>query len=195
MRRLAIFIILLCIMVFVAFAAMFFLIYSTAAQDTKSFADAIVVLGAAQYDGTPSPVFQSRLDHAHSLYAQKRAPLIIVSGGKLPKDSYSEAISGKKYLLEKGIPDSAILIDENSFSTKHNLARVKDIADEKGIITIIIISDPFHIYRSLIIAKDLGLTAEASPTRSSPINNNPRLEFSFVVREVFLTYAHVIFDL
>lgn len=178
-----------------AFLIMFFLIYHTAAQDTETNADAIVVLGAAQYDGTPSPVFQSRLDHALELYTAGRAPLIIVSGGKQEGDTYSEAVSGKKYLINNKVPNSAIVTDENSFSTKQNLTRVKDIVDDRSIKSLILVSDPFHMFRAILISRGLGLDVFGSPTRTSPISENRMVEFKYVAREAVLSYAHIVFGL
>ncbi len=194
MRKLAHFILGALGVMTVSFLVMLALIYSTAARDTAKNADAIVVLGAAQYDGVPSPVFQSRLDHAFDLYTQKRAKSIIVSGGKQIGDMYSEAASGKMYLVAKGVPKEAFFLDDNSFSTKQNLDRVSDIAKNNNCATLIIVSDPFHMFRALTIARDSGLTVYGSPTRTSPINQNGWLEFEFVIREAFLTFAHILFD-
>ncbi len=195
MKKLFNFIVALLVMGFFVFFSMFFLIYHTAAQDTESNVDALVVLGAAQYDGTPSPVFQSRLDHALQLYNAGRAPLIIVSGGKQVGDTYSEAVSGKKYLMNNKVPESVIVTDENSFSTKQNLTRVKDIVDDRSINSLIIVSDPFHMFRALHIARGLQLTVFGSPTRTSPISENRLVEFKYVAREVLLSYAHIVFGL
>ena len=193
MRKLALFIIGFVSLLLLSFAVMLVLIYSTAAKDTAITADAIVVLGAAQYDGIPSPVFQSRLDHAYDLFIQNRAPRIIVSGGKQDGDEYSEAESGQMYLVKKGISKDVFFLDSNSFSTKQNIDRVHDIAERNNLSSFIIVSDPFHMFRALTIAHDLGLTAAGSPTRTSPINKNGWLEFEFVMREALLTFGHVLF--
>lgn len=194
MRKLAYFILGALGIILLSFLIMLVLIYSTAARDTAQNADAIVVLGAAQYDGVPSPVFQARLDHAYDLFMQNRAPKIILSGGKQLGDMYSEAASGKMYLTSRGIVQDVFYLDENSFSTKQNIDRVHEIAEAHSIETFIIVSDPFHMFRALTIAHDLGLSAKGSPTRTSPINQNGWLEFEFVIREAFLTFAHILFD-
>ncbi|PJC36909.1 YdcF family protein [Candidatus Peregrinibacteria bacterium CG_4_9_14_0_2_um_filter_53_11] len=169
-------------------------IYSMAALDRAAPADAITVLGAAQYDGRPSPVLEARLEHALALYNKGLAPLIITTGGKIEGDRFTEAEAGKTYLVEHGIPESAILMDQDSLTTKQNLSRVKEIMNENRLVSTIIVSDPFHIYRATLIASDLGLTALPSPTRTSPIAENRWLEFEFVMREVFLTISHLLFE-
>ncbi len=195
MRKLAHFIFVVLGFILLSFLVMFALIYSTAARDTALNADVIVVLGAAQYDGVPSPVFKARLDHAFDLYTQKRASKIIVSGAKQIGDMYSEAESGKMYLVSKGVSSGSIYVDENSFSTKQNIDRVLEIAKSNDMHSFIIVSDPFHMFRALTIARDLGLDAHGSPTRTSPINENRWLEFEFVIRESVLSFGHILFDL
>lgn len=158
-------------------------------------ADVIVVLGAAQYDGVPSPIFQARLDHAADLYNQKYASLIITTGSGLAGDLYSEAQAGKTYLINKGIPAAKIMVDDASSTTKQNLTRVASIAKEQGLESIIIVSDPFHLYRARIIAEDLGLSVFTSPTRTSPIEKKRRTLVQFIAREVVLILGHMLFDI
>jgi len=177
------------------FGWLFFRIISTGQLDQSNHADAIVVLGAAEYAGKPSPVFQARLDHAKELYEKGVAPLVITTGGTYPGEKKSEGEVGRNYLQENGIPPSNIIAETESLTTKQNLMRVKDLTKEKNIQRIMIVSDPFHMYRAALIAKDLDLTPLTSPTRTSPISKNIWLELWYIGREAILILAHALFDI
>lgn len=172
----------------------FFNIVLTGAEDSAQKADAIAVLGAAQYAGKPSPVLEARLNHAYELYKQNLASLIITTGGVYPGENFSEGEVGKKYLELKGVPKEKIIAEAQSLTTRQNLTRVKEIADEKALNKIIFVSDPFHMYRIKQIAEDLELTPFLSPTRESPIAKNKRIEFQYILREMFLVAADTFFD-
>lgn len=191
--------ILYCILGFVGvfaigFSWLFFRILWTASFDSSDKADAIVILGAAEYAGKPSPVFRARLDHAYELYRKKLAPIVITTGGKFPGEIFSEGEVGKKYLISKGIPEANIISEEFSLTTKQNIMRVSDIAKEKKIKRIILVSDPFHMYRSALLSRDAELAPLLSPTRTSPISKNFKLELEFLFRETILSAAHILFD-
>lgn len=173
----------------------FFQIWACAQSDSNEKVDAIVVLGAAEYDGRPSPVFAARLDHALGLFKQNIAPVVITTGGKFPGETQSEGAVGKGYLARKGIPLQKIFAEENSLTTKQNLARVAEIMEEKKLTSVVLVSDPFHMYRAKLIAKDLGLTVSTSPTQTSPISKNIILEIKYMLRETFLSMAHILFDI
>jgi uncharacterized SAM-binding protein YcdF (DUF218 family) len=149
-------------------------------------ADAIAVLGAAEYAGKPSPVFQARLDHAAELYKKDFAPFIITTGGTHPGEKFSEGAVGKMYLAKNGVPAEKIMVDEESLTTKENIERIADITREKKFQKIIIVSDPFHMYRALVLAKKFGIEALPSPTRKSPISENKWLEIKYMLRETVL---------
>lgn len=172
----------------------FFNILRTGAKDSAQKADAIAVLGAAQYAGKPSPVLEARLNHAYELYKQNLAPLIITTGGVYPGEKFSEGEVGKKYLELKGVPPEKIIAETQSLTTRQNLTRVKEIAETKVLNKIIFVSDPFHMYRIKQIAEDLELTPFLSPTRESPIAKNKRIEFQYILREMFLVAADTFFD-
>ncbi len=157
-------------------------------------ADAVAVLGAAEYDGKPSPVLQARLDHAYDLYKKGMAPVIITTGGIHPGEKVSEGDAGKTYLIKKGVPKNSIISEGDSLTTKQNIARIEDIARAQEFKTIILVSDPFHMYRASIVAHDRGLTTLSSPTRTSPISRNFWLEIKYVLRETGLAIAHMLFD-
>jgi uncharacterized SAM-binding protein YcdF (DUF218 family) len=145
-------------------------VWWAARHDDTRRSDAIVVLGAAQYNGRPSAVFRARLDHAADLYEERVAPLIVVSGGKQTGDMFTEATSGANYLHEKGIPDRAILRETTSRSSWESLSAAANVLQNRGATDVVLVSDPFHALRIRSIANELGLDAVTSPTRSSPIS-------------------------
>jgi uncharacterized SAM-binding protein YcdF (DUF218 family) len=126
-------------------------------------------LGAAQYNGTPSPVFKARLDHAAELYQRGVAPMLVVTGGKLSGDRFTEATAGADYLHTLGVPDDAILRETTGHSSWESLAAAARFLRARGIRRVVLVSDPFHSLRIQLIADELGLDAVTSPTRTSPI--------------------------
>ncbi len=131
-------------------------------------ADAIVVLGAAQYDGRPSPVFQARLDHAIALWRDGRAPLLFMTGGRQEGDRTTEAGTGRDYAISQGVPAGAILMEDRGRSTQESLEAVAGILQQRHTGATLFVSDRLHMLRVLRIAKDLGIDAYGSPTASSP---------------------------
>lgn len=146
-------------------------------------ADAIIVLGAAQYNGRPSPVLRARLDHALTLYRKGYAPLLVVTGGKQPGDVYTEADAGKMYLTAHGVPDSAIIMESQSHDTWDNLTGVQGQLRGRGVKRLLIVSDGFHILRARLMARKLGFTSYGSPATESPIRPWTLEEMGYVVRE------------
>ncbi|MEP6690614.1 MAG: YdcF family protein [Gemmatimonadaceae bacterium] len=133
-------------------------------------ADAIVVLGAAQYDGKPSPVLRARLDHALRLWQRHDAPLMIFTGGRGAGDTTSEAAVGRRYAMSRGVPDSAIALENRGATTSESMHAVAGILRGRTGRTVILVSDPFHMLRLSIVARRLGLLPQTSPTRTSPIS-------------------------
>ena len=131
--------------------------------------DAIVVLGAAQYDGRPSSQLAARLDHVVTLYENGVAPLIIVTGGKQPEDRFTEAESSAQYLIERGIPAGVIAMESGGRTTSESLAGTVDILEQRGLDRVVIVTDPYHALRARLIAQDAGLTAYVSPTPTSVV--------------------------
>jgi uncharacterized SAM-binding protein YcdF (DUF218 family) len=132
-------------------------------------AGAILVMGAAQYDCVPSPDLRARLDQAATLYHQKYAPLIMVTGNKKPGDKCTESQSGAKYLEQvKGVPSSAIL-EAGGDDSYQNIADAQPALLAHGAKVVLVTTDPFHEDRSMAIATDLSLTPSPTPTQSSPI--------------------------
>lgn len=147
-----------------------FQVWRTADGDDRTKTQAIIVLGAAQYDGRPSAVFKARLDHAAELWRQEVAPTIVVTGGKQPGDRFTEAGAGADYLHELGVPDEQIIRETTSRNSWESLAASAHILQDRGIESVTLVSDPFHSLRIKLIAEELGFDAHTSPTRSSPIS-------------------------
>ena len=145
-------------------------VWAASSDDDKRVSQAIIVLGAAQYDGRPSAVFAARLDHTLALYQEGFAPRIVVTGGKQPGDRFTEAAAGANYLAERGVPQEDILREDNSHSSVDSLAASARFLREENITSVILVSDGFHSLRIRLIAEELGLTAVTSPTKTSPIS-------------------------
>jgi uncharacterized SAM-binding protein YcdF (DUF218 family) len=152
-------------------------------QDTAVKSDAIVVLGAAQYDGRPSPVLRSRLDHALLLWQQGMAEWVILTGGQGRGDTTSEAAVGRSYLRSHGIPAAQLLIENQSRNTDESLQAVATLMKEAKLENAILVSDPFHMLRLRILAWRYGLRVVSSPTRTSPISANRIQTANYVLSE------------
>ncbi|MEO8228097.1 MAG: YdcF family protein, partial [Gemmatimonadota bacterium] len=145
-------------------------------QDQRHPVDAIVVLGAAQYNGHPSPVLRARLDHAVTLYRDHLAPRIIVTGGVGRGDTTSEAAVSRKYLLARKVRDTSIVVAPQGRSTYTSITAVAEWLQPRGLNSVLLVSDPFHMCRLRFEARRMRLVAYTSPTPSSPISDNPNLE-------------------
>jgi uncharacterized SAM-binding protein YcdF (DUF218 family) len=152
-------------------------------QDQRHPADAVVVLGAAQYNGRPSPVLRARLDHGMRLYRDGLAPRIIVTGGVGRGDTTSEAEVGRRWLLAQNIPDSAIVVVPRGRSTYASMTDVAAWMHRRNLGTVLLVSDPFHMCRLRFEARRVSLDAFTSPTPSSPISENPNLELRYLFWE------------
>lgn len=152
-------------------------------RDEARSADAIVVLGAAQYEGRPSPVLRARLDHALDLYRRGLAPVVIVTGGIGVGDTTSEARVGRNYLVKRGVPDSAIFMEARGLTTSQSLHSVRTMVDALPGRSVLLVSDPFHMLRLRLLAWHFGIRAYSSPTRTSPIERNGEDEWAYMVRE------------
>lgn len=152
-------------------------------MDEARPADAIVVLGAAQYDGKPSPVLKARLDHGIALYRKGIAPRLILTGGKGAGDTTSEAAVGRRYAIRRGVPAGAILIEDLGRTTDESMNGVAALMTQAGVTRAVLVSDPFHMLRLDILARRHGITAWTSPTRTSPIEANPVEAWEYVLAE------------
>ena len=158
----------------VLIAAVYFVVSLLQVWNTGRSADrqpvgAIVVLGAAQYDGRPSPQLQARLDHALELWNLNLASYIVVTGGKQEGDRFTEAAASRKFLESSGVA-SDLIFEENSGTTTYaSLLAVSQVANQLGIDRVLIVSDPFHLLRAELIANEVGFSASSSATQSSVI--------------------------
>ena len=148
-------------------------VWAQGQRDEQRAADAIVVMGAAQYDGRASPVFAARLDHAIELYRAGLAPRLIVTGGKADGDRTTEAATARAYAIAHGVPRDAILVEDQSRTTLESIRAVRDVMRGSGLKDAIFVSDRPHMLRVLRMAADDGITAWGSPTRTSPLENDP----------------------
>ncbi len=137
-----------------------------ASRDAARPADAIVVLGAAQYRGRPSPVLRARLDHAIALYGRGIAPRLVFTGGSATGDTASEAAVSRLYALQAGVPDTAILLENEGRTTAESLEEVARLLRARRLERVVVVSDPFHVLRAARLAERAGLEAYASPTRT-----------------------------
>jgi vancomycin permeability regulator SanA len=152
-------------------------VWMASRDDNVHKAEAIVVFGAAQYNGRPSAVLRARLDHAVDLYHQHVAPYIVVTGGRQPGDKFTEATASADYLHTKGVPDSDILREVSGHSSWQSLASTASFLKVRHIKDVILVSDPFHSLRIGGMAAELGLDASTSPTRTSPITGFDAAEY------------------
>jgi uncharacterized SAM-binding protein YcdF (DUF218 family) len=144
-------------------------VWSTGRSDQARPVDAIVVLGAAQYDGRPSPQLAARLDQVVELWPQDLAPLVIVTGGNQPGDRFTEAEASANYLVDRGVPESAILLEDAGSTTYESLEDVAEILEARGLDSVLIVTDPYHTLRSRLIAQEVGMVAYVSPTDTSVV--------------------------
>ena len=168
-------------------------IESYAGQDQAAPSDAIGVLGAAEYDGRPSPVYRARLDHALALYSRGIAPLIITLGGG-GGDAYSEGAVGREYLVGMGVPESAIIAETQSRNTEDSARRIAVIARANGLRRLVIVSDGTHMFRIHEICAAEGLNVLTSPRPRVPIeggsNDLERIEHEILSYTAWRMHLH-----
>jgi uncharacterized SAM-binding protein YcdF (DUF218 family) len=176
----------LLVLVLAYFAVTTTLVARWMGKDERPKVDAIVVLGAAQYDGRPSAIYEARLEHAVDLWRDEVAPLLVFTGGKEPGDRFTEGGSGARWARERGVPGTAVLTEERSRTTYQNLAGAKRALERRnpgGQHRIVVVSDPFHMFRAVRQAADLGMDAYPSPTRTSPLSASRLKLAELVLRE------------
>jgi uncharacterized SAM-binding protein YcdF (DUF218 family) len=145
-------------------AVTFAQVWALSRRDEARPSEAIVVLGAAQYDCAPSPVLQQRLDHALELYRGDTAPVIVVTGGKQAGDRCTEAAASADYLRGEGVPDGDLLLETQGRNTWESLAASATILNDRGMTDVVLVTDGYHALRVRAIADELGLDAVVSPT-------------------------------
>ncbi len=139
-------------------------------RDAGKTSDAIVVMGAAQYDGRPSPQLAARLDHAKSLWDDKRAPLIAVTGGKMEGDRFTEAEASRRYLIDAGVPEEVIVGEDKGVATWDSIVALAPVLRTNNVQSVIVVTDPYHEQRSVLSFRQEGFAASASATSSSPLS-------------------------
>src|SRR5437764_7940054 len=170
-------------------------IRDSAVRDEAQPADAIVVLGAAQYNGRPSPVLKARLDHAYDLYKQGLAHSIITTGSYGPDPNFSEAQVSTKYLEQRGIDAGNIVTEQGSGTTYDSIRATSNLIHQKGWKSVLAVSDGFHLFRVKKMLADNGIIAYTSPAPNSPIEIEASQRFWYSVREVVLFSAYRWIDL
>lgn len=158
-------------------------VWQVARIDDQQPADAVVVLGAAQYNGEPSAILASRLRHAAELYAAGVAPRIVTVGGSQNGDRYTEAEASRDYLVERGVPAGSIEIVPEGSDTLRSLEAVANLARDQGWESALLVSDPWHSLRARTMARDAGLEAWTSPTRSGPVVQTRETQLRYIYRE------------
>lgn len=144
-------------------------VWSTGRTDDAGPADAIVVMGAAQYDGRPSPQLAARLDHVVEIWPNGVAPLVVVTGGNIPGDRFTEAEASAQYLTERGVPAESVLLEDTGSTSQESLTSVSEMLAARGLDDVVIVTDPYHALRSRLIAEELGLDAKVSSTDTSVV--------------------------
>jgi uncharacterized SAM-binding protein YcdF (DUF218 family) len=167
-------------------------IWWVAREDQHPHSDAIVVLGASQYNGVPSPVFAARLSHALVLYNEGVATHIVTVGGKQPGDKYTEAEAGATYLHQHGVPSAALVAVQTGRDTLRSLRAVKGAFTAHGWHSAVLVTDPWHCLRARTMARDLGIKADTSPERTGPADASRSVELRYIARE---TEAYIYYEI
>ena len=160
-------------------------------RDQAAAADAIIVLGAAAYDARPSPVFEERIRHGLDLYQRGYAPVLIFTGGYGNGARFAESQVARRYALKHGVPESAILIESSSRTTRQNLEQARKLMQQRGLHRVIVVSDPLHMSRALRLSHDLGIDALGSSTPSTRFRT-VQTQWRFLLQEVFFFHRDLV---
>ncbi len=167
--------------------SLYLAIRAQAGREEATPADALVIFGAAEYNGAPSPVLKARLDHAFDLEERGLAPLVITTGGSGGDPQFTEAGVGRDYLIQRGVAEAKILADTRSMTTYESVKAVTLLLRQRQKHTCIAVSDGFHLYRIKLMFRSLGITAYASPAPDSPIEADSFLRTLHSLREMVNT--------
>jgi uncharacterized SAM-binding protein YcdF (DUF218 family) len=171
-----------------------FRVWEEARQDDRTKADAVVVLGAAQYAGRPSPILEARLEHAKLLYDRGVAGYIITGGGRQTGDRYTEAEAGVRWLTTHGVPRTKVIAVGEGNDTLGTINAVARMAQERGWSSAVIVSDPWHSLRARTMARDAGLSAWTSPTHTGPVVQTRETQAKYILRETGALLYYRIFN-
>lgn len=160
-------------------------------RDDGRTADCAIVLGGAAWHDKPSPVFKERLNHAIALYEEGRVKALVLTGGKGTGAEFSEGEVAHDYCLKRGIPPHALFTEENSRTTVENLVEAKTVLDEQNFKSALIVSDPWHLKRGVLIARRKGIDASQSGTRTSKFEST-KARSNFVMRELYLYHVFLL---
>lgn len=141
-------------------------------NDSGDTADVIVVMGAAQYDGVPSPLLEYRLEYALQLWKKERAPLIAVTGGKKPSDRFTEAATSRRWLIDAGVPSSVIITEDTGRSTWESLVNLAPQLTAARVKEVLMVSDSWHVERATLSLRELGFSVSPAATTSTPLSAN-----------------------
>ncbi|MFC4866597.1 YdcF family protein [Streptomonospora arabica] len=168
-------------------------VWYTARADERPPSDAILVLGASQYNGRPSPIFEARLAHAEDLYRAGVAPAVVTVGGNQPGDNYTEGGSGRDWLVEQGVPAADVVAVEEGDDTLKSIEAVSGVFEDRGWSSVVIVTDPWHSLRSRQMAGDHGMEAATSPSRSGPAVIERETQLWYITRETASLWYYWIF--
>ena len=160
-------------------------------RDQAAAADAIIVLGAAAYDARPSPVFEERIRHGLDLYQRGYAPVLIFTGGYGNGARFAESQVARRYALKHGVPESAILIESSSRTTRQNLEQARKLMQQRGLHRVIVVSDPLHMSRALRLSHELGIDALGSSTPSTRFRT-VQTQWRFLLQEVYFFHRDLV---
>jgi uncharacterized SAM-binding protein YcdF (DUF218 family) len=164
-----------------------------ARQDDRRVSDAIVVLGAAQFDGRPSSVFTARLVHARDLWRDDVAPRIITVGGNRAGDRFTEASAGKVWLTQHGVPADRVVEVGTGNDTLSSVDAVESRMESRGWSTAVVVTDPWHALRTRAMASDQGIDAVMSPTRQGPAVRQRSTQLRYIARETLAYLYYKVF--
>ena len=163
-------------------------------EDDAQKADAIIVMGAAQYRGRPSPVLRARLDHALGLWQRGLAPRIVLTGGTGDGDTISEAAVGRAYVLRLGVPDTAILLENDGRTSSQSLRGAIELLRARRLETAVIVSDPFHMLRLEILGRRRGINLFTSPALPTPAGSRLLRQWGSLIAESFKVPFALVID-
>src|SRR5512145_3448262 len=187
--RRTLFVILCLVVAGIAYTAIDIYAYSLTKDDIPT--DTAIVLGAAVWNGVPSPVFEERINHAIDLYKTGQVNSIIFTGGVGEGDQLAESVSAKEYAIGQGVAEKDIYCETWSTITYENLQGALEIVEAQKMNRVLLVSDPLHMKRAMMMAKDLGLNAYPSPTPTSRYRGL-RTQLGFLLREVYFYGVYII---
>ncbi len=165
------------------------IVWRYGAKDQATKSDCVIVLGAAVQGTKASPVFEERIRHGISLYRAGKATKILFTGGIGDGQTHSEGSIGRSIAMQQGIPSTDILFEEKSRTTQQNLSEARALMQQNGLASAIIVSDPLHMKRAMMMAEDLSITAASSPTSTSRYRSL-RTKLGFLLREVYFIHHY-----